>query len=359
MIRSLNYLFLFLLVLAPSACKENQNNAPLKFKSYEHNPILTPGDAGSWDELFVSAPRIIYYDSTFYLFYMGSNIAGKMAEGLATSEDGLHFTKIKNNPVLAPSASGFDAYTASAAVVLKNDLEWLMYYNANELATYAPGPFIGRATANHPAGEWIKDKKPVIQSGRPGEWDAGFIIPGSVVRLDDGTYRLYYTGGVEISDWHGFFTGMASSGDGISWTKYNDPATTGHPFAESDPVLMPGRQGEWDDAYVWLPNIEKFTHGFRMYYAGARYENEKEISAIGYAESSDGIHWNKYRKNPVFTSEEDPAVLLLGIAGSLENPSVLYLKNRCFMYYDFTLKPEEKHAICVATADLKTTGNEN
>ncbi|MEZ5195154.1 MAG: hypothetical protein R2764_01750, partial [Bacteroidales bacterium] len=204
-------LTLSLFILALSGCKHGNSPSPLKFKAHENNPILSPGEPGSWDELFISAPQIIYFEEVFYLFYMGCNVPGKMAVGLATSGDGFHFTKFADNPVLAPGITGFDAYTATAGVLVQNDSAWVMYYNGNELATYAPGPAIGRATATLLTGPWIKDKIPVLNSGGRGEWDAGFIIPSTVIRMDDGSYRMYYSGGTEITHWEDFYIGMASS----------------------------------------------------------------------------------------------------------------------------------------------------
>ena len=329
-------LLLSLLLLSLPGCRQDNFPAPLKFKAYENNPILSPGEPGSWDELFISAPQIIYFEEVFYLFYMGCNVPGKMAVGLATSNDGFHFTKFADNPVLAPGNSGFDAYTATAGVLVQNDSEWVMYYNGNELATYAPGPAIGRATATLLTGPWIKDKIPVLNSGSRGEWDAGFTIPSSVMRMDDGSYRMYYSGGTEITHNEGFYIGMASSPDGISWKKYNDPSTNEHPFAESDPVFMNGEAGDWDDRYVWMANIAKLPGGYRMYFTGvSAVNNNVETGAIGFATSKDGIRWERYPANPVYTIKNDPFLIELKKKAIIENPSFMHFDTLSFMYYDY------------------------
>ena len=177
------------------------------------------------------------------------------------------------------------------------------------MVTFAPGHYAGRATATSLTGPWIKSEKPVISSGHAGEWDAGFIIPSSVLNLDDGSYVMFYSGGEDIPLFDNFYVGMATSTDGIKWKKYNDPATTDHPFAESDPVLMPGNPGEWDGSFVWMANVTKSTERFRMYYSAAAVSSRKEIKAIGYASSKDGIHWEKYQGNPVYQSKQDPFAL--------------------------------------------------
>lgn len=143
-----NILHLALLLVFLSACRPpTADHRPLKFKAYEHNPILTPGEPGSWDDFFVIQPHVIWHDSTFYMFYAGSNHSNVAGVGIATSPDGFHFTKFGGNPVLAPDGNGFDAYNAGGAIVIWQDSIWVMYYNGSEAVRWGPGPYVGRATA--------------------------------------------------------------------------------------------------------------------------------------------------------------------------------------------------------------------
>jgi len=293
-----------------------------------------PGRPGSWDELFVSAPQVVFFENTFYLFYLGGNESGRMAVGLATSCDGFHFKKFEGNPLLAPDSTGFDAFTVGPGIILKEDTSWVMYYNCQELAGYSPGASVGRATAKQLTGPWIRSNIPIMTSGKKGEWDDGFILPCSVLKLEDGSYRLYYTGGREIASGNDFYIGMAVSQDGLIWKKYDDPSTTQYPFSESDPVFKTGEEGDWDEKYVWMANVSQFSDGFRMYYGGNNGNNE----AIGYSTSRDGIHWERYPKNPIFQVGDDPFTRNLGAKGFIENPSLLFLGDTCFMYYDYDIE---------------------
>jgi hypothetical protein len=49
--------------------------------------------------------------------------------------------------------------------------------------------------------------------------------------------------------------GYATSTDGIMWTKYDNPATTNPPYAESDPVLVPGSPGTYDDEGLYFQSV--------------------------------------------------------------------------------------------------------
>ncbi len=46
-------LVLSLFILSLSGCKQEKYPTPLKFKGYENNPVLVPGEPGSWDDLYV------------------------------------------------------------------------------------------------------------------------------------------------------------------------------------------------------------------------------------------------------------------------------------------------------------------
>jgi sucrose-6-phosphate hydrolase SacC (GH32 family) len=284
----------------------------------------------------------------FYLFYMGYSASGRISVGLATSNDGVSFKKFESNPVIAPDNNGFDAFTAGPGKILMDDSVCVMYYNGQELAGFSPGKSVGRATALIPTGPWKRSETPVLSSGSKGEWDAGFIIPSSVLKLDDGIYRMYYLGGTEITAWKDFYIGLAISEDGINWKKYNDPSTTQHPFAESDPVLMNGDKDAWDDAYIWIADVTNSPEGFGMYYTGAGSKANDEELAIGYAESKDGIHWEKYSRNPLYRAKDDPVLKREGGIKKVENPSVLFLDTITLLYYDYGSSINEKNWIGLA-----------
>ena len=69
-------------------------------------PVLSPGGPGEWDAAGAFNPTVFYEDGTFYMFYRGNKIPappeGPPASsiGLATSPDGIHWTKYLGNPVL-------------------------------------------------------------------------------------------------------------------------------------------------------------------------------------------------------------------------------------------------------------------
>jgi len=68
----------------------------------EPAPVLAPGPWGSWDECGVADPYAIRLGAYFYLYYLGQDRARPTRQriGVARSADGVHWEKLRSNPVL-------------------------------------------------------------------------------------------------------------------------------------------------------------------------------------------------------------------------------------------------------------------
>ncbi len=75
-------------------------------------PALMPGEPGSMDDADLFSGSTFFHNGTFYLFYTGRN---KDEEGrierimLATSSDGIHFSRHDKNPILIPDGRHYEA----------------------------------------------------------------------------------------------------------------------------------------------------------------------------------------------------------------------------------------------------------
>jgi len=347
------YFSLFLLLL--SGCHYKKEVSPLNFRGYEGNPILTPGEPGSWDDLYVSLCWILEYQDTIYLFYTGSHSTGGSSLGLATSSDGYHFTKYTGNPILTGDHKGYDAFGAGQGGILKEDSLWVLYFNGREIAGYGSGPSFGRATSKLLRGPWTKSEGPVLKTGRRGEWDSDFLSTPVLVK-ENGSYRMYYTSGENLISFTKIYIGMSTSEDGINWKKYNNPSTQQHPFVDSDPVMFTGKQGEWDQDVIMAGPVLPINSGFEMYYYGSVIHNiikdSWEAGSIGYATSKDGIYWEKYEKNPVYTVEDDPYYFkMLKKEAIIHDPRILVKDSLYMLYYDYGAGANS--AIGMAVANVK------
>ena len=71
-----------------------------------------------------------------------------------------------------------------------------------------------------------------------------------------------------------------------TWTKY-----------AGNPILEPGAAGTWDDQGVFAPSVMLQDGIYKMWYAGYG-GSPGPVGRIGYATSTDGLHWTK-NANPV------------------------------------------------------------
>ncbi|MEP7293432.1 MAG: hypothetical protein ABI835_16730, partial [Chloroflexota bacterium] len=179
------------------------------------------------------------------------------------------------------------AALASDGMVL-DDGTWVLYFYTWEKRDGLKGPgSIGRATAPEPTGPWTPDAAPILVPGSEGSWDEQMVVAPRIVQTDDG-YNMYYTGYNNIGIGSGKI-GLATSTDGITWTKYDDPATTDAPYAESDPVLFPPEG--IDDVNQAMVEITP-EDGWTMIFRQVDFSGTRPDMRLNYAFSDDGIHWN-------------------------------------------------------------------
>lgn len=315
----------------------SQVDQPVKVEvtTYEGNPILIKGEAGEWDSGFVFAGHVIYKDGTYHMFYTGGEnfavLTKPRAVGYATSKDGLTWTKYANNPILKIDPS-ISKEGIPHAVPLVDGNTWSLYFN--DRVELNESQFIYRATASSPTGPWTIDKQPVLQIGGVRDWDR-LIDTFTVLRTPD-QYVLYYTNQA-ISG-----IGMATSPDGITWTKYNDPTTTKPPFANSDYVFTAAEPGAWDSGAI-IPAILYTDHGWEMFYDGT--SDGGKTWNLGFATSNDGISWNRFGDKPVMAAPSEYQSKLEG---------VLIVDNKYYIYHDmFSSLTSSDIGVSIATVTYK------
>jgi hypothetical protein len=228
---------------------------------------------------------VVFHDGRFHMFYDAvPSFPALIAVGYATSSDGLTWERAATEPVFTISNIPWQPQPTNFRMnsVLVDDGTWVLYFSVSDSYRDLIG-VVGRATAPDPTGPWAVDPEPVLAPGKSGEWDAGNVGNVDVIRTDDG-YSMYYAGAQGI--------GLATSPDGIVWTKYDDPAMSEAPFVDSDPVIaLPAPVGEHD------PNVVRTAQGWRMVYRSDR--------GLEYAASADGMHWTLFTEAPLVSGIKD------------------------------------------------------
>jgi predicted GH43/DUF377 family glycosyl hydrolase len=159
-------------------------------------------------------------------------------------------------------------------------------------------------------------EQPVLALGPPGSCDGATISSNTVLKVGDRWY-CWYTG---ISQYP--YLGsvcLATSDDGVHWEKYpHNPVLGYNPYLATDAFLVATPQVLYEEGVfkMWY-NAKGFGEGTRS----GEYH-------IGYAESLDGIQW-----------ERSPTLPVLGPSGRgwdsdmVEYPEVLTLGCRYYLYY--------------------------
>ena len=87
-----------------------QHAAAVQLTRSAHNPILSPDPDSPWQSLVVTNPGAVYDEARgkVVLLYRaaGHDVEHRIYVGLAESDDGVHFTRVSDEPVLAPSTEG-------------------------------------------------------------------------------------------------------------------------------------------------------------------------------------------------------------------------------------------------------------
>lgn len=112
-------------------------------------------------------------------------------------------------------------------------------------------------------------------------------------------------------------TGLAYSADGKYWARYG-----------LEPVFKASGGSAWDSRYAYAWSVLKVDGIYQMWYSGGQDDSN---DGIGYAESTDGIHWTKYSGNPIMHVND-------GIpwrSSRTYTPLVIYDSNRFSGHGDF------------------------
>jgi predicted GH43/DUF377 family glycosyl hydrolase len=182
------------------------------------------------------------------------------------------------NPILKPSGWNKGMIYAPMVIMFKDTLR--MWYMGSPDWGFDGIIHIGYAWSLDGI-TWHQYSENPVFSPREGEWDYPHVVHPNVI-ADGDTLRMWYGGGNILLN--GMRIGYATSVDGINWNR--------HP----EPVIEPPYQRAWDQAGVLPGGVIKEDGIFKMWFSGgvgpAGYPPASSKWSIGYATSSDCIHWD-------------------------------------------------------------------
>jgi hypothetical protein len=144
---------------------------------------------GAWDERLVSGPTVLRGpDGMWRLYYSGAGT--KQGVGLLTSSDGEHWVPYAGNPVLEPQPGAWDEQILEQATAYVGGRYWLWYSAYRNPLGPTTSIAIGVATSEDGI-HWTKHRgNPVITPGPPGAWNDLRVLAPDVIEEPDGSLLM-------------------------------------------------------------------------------------------------------------------------------------------------------------------------
>src|SRR3989344_372229 len=148
---------------------------------------------------------------------------------------------------------------------------------------------------------WKENNSPVgvidlVLTGTSRSWDEPGVETASVIRTPSGEYRMYYTGNRPPEGSNHYSIGLATSNDGIYWTKYGKgPIFEPENGWELPTCTSPNNPRSCSNGGVLEPSViyDSKEKIYKMWYAAVGTKDNLLTFSIGYATSVDGIQWNR------------------------------------------------------------------
>ena len=203
--------------------------------NWENRTIILEGIKDTWEEI-VNRPCCITIGEKWYLWYTGQK-NGNSCIGLATSYDGITFTRASQNPVLVPSESIEKNSVMNPCVIYKNG-KFKMWYATGE--NYEPDVLCLAESLD--GINWKKYNNNPIFSPSDFEFEKE-KIGGCDIIDNHHKLEMYYIGYQNIDT--GRICKAVSYDGGYSWDRET-----------SNPLISPTRDG-WDAHSIYKPTVVK------------------------------------------------------------------------------------------------------
>ena len=223
-------------------------------------PIITTGQAGSYDDDWVLCPEPARLSETHLRMYYAAKKTGGFFNkvwSLACADsfdNGQTWTKYKGNPIMETTDDAWESGAVGFTSIERDERGWRMWYLGTDTSSNAVKQ-IGYATSADGL-KWNRHaSNPVLGVNPDNPWEKGAIAVARLIR-DGKLYRAWYCCYPQNNT---YAIGSAESVDGISWVRTPD-----------NPVLKGSGQG-WDSSMAAYPGVARVGNRYLMWYSGNGY----------------------------------------------------------------------------------------
>lgn len=287
---------------------------------YKNNPILEKFN-NFYDSKGITQSIVLKNDGKFHMWYNGIGLSTYIFH--AESNDGLNWNRISEQPLMTPSANGWNSGHIFVGPVLYENGIYKMFFSGREGQEAESRPWNIGVSVSQDGINWTKNTTPILY-GNVGTWDLK-MSASSVIKFKN-KYFLYYTGKENIYDHK---IGVAISNDGVNWTKY-----------KNNPILAPTEN--WEGSGIYWPSVVEIYGHLVMMYQKNLSDNK---SAFGFAYSWDGLNWIKFSGNPVLKPNNTKS------NNQIMYPFLLQSNEEFLLYY--TNYPENLSDRSISVAKIK------
>jgi predicted GH43/DUF377 family glycosyl hydrolase len=237
------------------SCAEVELKPPFRVLSIAEEPLLSPGEIGTFDDSGVSLSCIKQINGRKHLYYLGWNLGvtvpWRNSIGLAIYNEATKtFERYSKAPLL--DRNDVDPYSISYPFVFEDDVVYRMWYGSNlrwgkeqkdmaHLIKYAESP-----DALH----WKREGVIALHF----KSDSEYAMSRPCVLKEAGIYKMWYSYRGES-----YRIGYAESEDGINWTR------------KDNEVGMDVSASGWDSEMIEYPYVFEDKDQRYMLYNGNGY----------------------------------------------------------------------------------------
>ena len=275
----------------------------INWTKFAGNPVLTTGEEGEWDVALVGGAEVVFHNGKYHMWYNGARSMpaddGLLVDiGYATSRDGVHWTKLEENPCIrGVYASGMRQVSVYAPSVIWDEGGFKMWYTT----LVKNGLSINMASSGDGSSWQMNSANPAVQAS---DWRFDFVGEPQVIREKSG-YKMYFTSSVNDNTELAYVT----SGDGLAWVK-----------PDTEEVITPGVVSGSKESRIGNGSVAHQNGIYKFWYS-ARIEGHWQIC---YAEDFENVpHVDKVdclkKFHSIIENPEDRTLHLVATIHNSEN----------------------------------------